>query len=53
MRADIVANGMEAHRKYGAYQLDDEEGTAVIEHMHGRRSVCQSVSLSVTDHIDS
>jgi hypothetical protein len=37
MRADIVANGMAAHRKYGAYQLDDAEGTAVIEHMNGRR----------------
>lgn len=39
-RDDILKNGMEAHEKYGTFQLDDryEQGRqyAVVRHVNGR-----------------
>jgi hypothetical protein len=38
-RRDIIANGMQAHSKYGTYQLEDDSTGSlgpVVMHVHGR-----------------
>ncbi|CAM9223210.1 unnamed protein product [Phaeothamnion confervicola] len=37
MLADIKANGLAAHAKYGAYVADDGAGRPMVGHAHGRR----------------